>query len=205
MIGAHHDDIELGCGGTCYNYIMNGVQVFWLLCTRSEYKNISGTLQRSYEEATSETRDAMKILGVSDLIELSFEAAKLTHSYELITEIEIVIKKIKPDLIYTHWHSDIHQDHRAVSLATITAARRESSILMYQSNWFMSDQVFDGRIFSNIDSSFSKKVEAISCHKSELNKFGPGWLNFVEGRNLASGQVYGCRYAETFQLVKMAI
>jgi LmbE family N-acetylglucosaminyl deacetylase len=203
MIGAHHDDIELGCGGTCKKLVENGNSVSWLVCTKATYKNIDGDVQRTHSVAHHETMKSAEILGVNNFHQLEYEATKLSHNVDLIISIEKVINEVNPDLIFTHWTKDVHQDHRAVALSTLTASRKISSVVSYQSNWYIPDGVFDGRLFVDITNQMDAKKESILAHKSEVNKFGPEWLNFVIGRNMASGQVYGCKYAENFELIKM--
>lgn len=203
MIGAHHDDIELGCAGTCKKAVEAGNMVDWLICTNATYKNLRGEVQRTHQVALEETRKGADILGVNKIHQFDFQATKLMHEVDLIMEIEKVIATTKPDIIFTHWTKDVHQDHRAVALSTITAARKVSSVVCYQSNWYISDLPFDGRIFVDVSAQMAAKKHAILSHQSEFKKFGHDWLNFVIGRNMAAGQVYGCDFAECFELIKM--
>jgi N-acetylglucosamine malate deacetylase 1 len=62
-IGAHCDDIELGCGGTLARHVTRGDSVTCLILTRSGYRNPKGELVRADETAEAEARAASKVLG----------------------------------------------------------------------------------------------------------------------------------------------
>ncbi|MBT4121542.1 PIG-L family deacetylase, partial [bacterium] len=62
-IGAHFDDIELGCGGTVARHVSNGDNVIMLVLTDSAYYNYDGTPVRTVEVAKQEGEDAAKVLG----------------------------------------------------------------------------------------------------------------------------------------------
>ena len=67
-IGAHFDDIELGCAGTLAKHVANGDDVYAYVVTQSGFTNHKNIEVRSNEVATQEGEDAMKILGVNGLV-----------------------------------------------------------------------------------------------------------------------------------------
>ena len=68
-IGAHFDDIELGCGGTLAKHIKNGDKVYVFVATRSGFSDHRGKLVRSNEVAMKEGKNAMQKLGIKNLIQ----------------------------------------------------------------------------------------------------------------------------------------
>ena len=64
---------------------------------------------------------------------LNIDPIKLEFNRRLIKEIDEIIKDASPDVVYTHWNHDSHQDHFVVSNATIAATRRNiCSLYMYE-------------------------------------------------------------------------
>src|SRR5687767_14536521 len=101
-IGAHYDDIEIGCGGTLAKHRTHGDHVLGLVITHSKYTDYNGKLMRAQSVASREGHDAARILGYQ-LLCLNKETKTLKFGYELIEEINRVIDENKIDLIYTYW------------------------------------------------------------------------------------------------------
>jgi len=201
-IGAHFDDIELGCGGTIARHVKEGNNVIMLVLTDSAYYNYDGSLVRSQEVAKKEGENAAKILGVDNLIAIGLPTKTLQYGFELIETINKVIDDYDIDIIYTHWDKDVHQDHSAIGKATLNAGRHVKNILMYRSNWYHTSFEFRGNYYSDISGFMDIKIASVKAHKNEYKKFGQGWIEFFVNENRNAGQKIGCRYAETFEIVK---
>lgn len=200
-IGAHFDDIELGCGGTLIKHAKNGDKVHIYVLTDSEYGNYDGTLIRGKDTALKEGKAAAKIIG-GDLKMGPFKTKQVVYGVELIEYLNEVIDSNKIDLVYTHWSHDMHQDHNAIGKATINAARHVPRVLMYRSNWYTTDELFNKRFYSDISAELKKKIEAIKSHKSEYKRRGDQWIDFVVNQNRNDGTEIGVEYAESFEVVK---
>jgi LmbE family N-acetylglucosaminyl deacetylase len=204
-IGAHFDDIELGCGGTIARHVSNGDCVIMLVLTNSAYYNYDGTLIRTVEIAKQEGLDASKILNVDRLISVGLETKSLQYGFELIEIINRVIDENSIDIIYTHWDKDVHQDHSAIGKATFNAGRHINNILMYRSNWYHTSSEFRGNYYSDISDFIDIKIKSVKAHKNEYNKFGDSWIEFFVNENSNAGKKIGCNYAEVFEVVKVLI
>ena len=111
-IGAHPDDVELGCSGTIAKEIANNKKVGILDLTMGEL----GT-RGSAEIREKEAKDAAKILNVAFRENLNFKDCFFkndeVHQLKLIQ----VVRKYKPDLILCNAPDDRHFDHpRAAKL-----------------------------------------------------------------------------------------
>jgi LmbE family N-acetylglucosaminyl deacetylase len=203
-IGAHFDDIELGCGGTLIKHISQKDKVYMLVVTGSEYKDYNGKVFRTKTTALKEGKEAASIMGVavSHLMLGGFKTQRVPYSVELIEKINKIIDELKIDTIYTHWIYDVHQDHSAVGRATLNAARHVPRVLMYRSNWYATAADFRGNFFVDISDYIKIKIKAIRAHKSEYKKFGEKWINFIEHQDRNSGIEMETKYAETFEVVK---
>lgn len=205
FIGAHYDDVEIGCGGTAAKMIFEGNECYATIVTKSGYKDETGKVIRDNEVALREGMQGLKLLGFEEnnISHLNFETGKLEHNLELIHCLEAEIKKIQPDVVFTHWTHDVHQDHVATAKATLTVTRKTGSVLMYRPNWYRQDVPFLETVFVDVSDHYSAKKVAINAHESEVKKFGKDWETFIEAQDLARGMEIGAKYAESFQLVKL--
>ena len=124
-LGAHCDDIEIGCGGTLLSIINNDVNVniTWVVFTSNEKRKDEAT-----KGASLFAKNAKNI----DLKIYDFRDGFLPYNGEKLKELFEELKKcIDPDLIFTHYRHDLHQDHRIVSELTWNTFRNHF-ILEYE-------------------------------------------------------------------------
>lgn len=152
-IGAHPDDVELGCGG-----LVSKNESYILLLTEGECGG---------EGRASEALASSEILGAT-LYQWLFGDTKLVAP-EIIPVIESTIETLSPDMILTMDSLDNHQDHREVAAATLVAIRRYHGIVLSYAG--PSNPQFVPNWFEPLtDSAMEKKLQALRCHKSQLNK-----------------------------------
>ena len=200
-IGAHFDDIELGCGGTLAKHVANGDSVFAYVATKSGFTNHQNIVIRSNEIADKEGENAMKILGVK-LIKGNFDALKIEFNDDLNLDIIKIIEDKKIDLVYSHWMGDIHHDHQAVARASLHSCRHVPRQLMYRSNWYHSNLEFKGNFYVDISYFWEIKKKSIEAHQSEMERTGKKWIEFFHNEAKNAGQRIAVKYAEVFEVVK---
>lgn len=105
-IGAHPDDVELGCSGTIAKEIANNKKVGILDLTKGEL----GT-RGSAEIREKEANDAAKILNVAFRENLNFKDGFFKNDEEHQLKLIQVIRKYKPDVILCNAIDDRHIDH----------------------------------------------------------------------------------------------
>lgn len=105
-VGAHPDDVELGCGATIAKAVAEGKRVGILDLTRGEL-GTRGTAETRDEEA----KHAAKILGVSVRENLGFEDAFFVNDKAHQLEIIKIIRKYQPDIVLCNAIDDRHIDH----------------------------------------------------------------------------------------------
>jgi LmbE family N-acetylglucosaminyl deacetylase len=197
-IGAHPDDIELGCGGLLIKSARQGHNVYMYSLTRGGAGGDSK--ERSVELARSARFIKAKQLWIDN-----FEDSKLTVSSELINHIEYFIHKANPDLILTHSHGDVHHDHRAIALATLEAARFNSNVLSYE---IPLSRNFDPKVFVDISEVVNEKVELIEIFWSQQSKLylkANAIKGLAEYRALQSRLNTGIKYVEAFEVLKICL
>ena len=124
-LGAHSDDIEIGCGGTILRLIADSVRTeyYWLiLCSNPERAR----------EARRSANAFLKGVRKKTIVVESFRDGFLPYSGAPVKEcFEELKKTFSPDLIFTHFRHDLHQDHRLVSELTWNTFRNHL-ILEYE-------------------------------------------------------------------------
>ena len=116
-IGAHADDIELGCGGTIRRLLSEHreTRVHWLV--------LSGD-QRRHEEARASAQRILAQAAASSIELLSFRDGFFPAQYGEIKEaFERLKRTVDPGLIFTHYRNDLHQDHRIANELTYSTFR----------------------------------------------------------------------------------
>jgi LmbE family N-acetylglucosaminyl deacetylase len=201
-LGAHFDDIELGCGGALARHVRNGDEVFIHVLTNSGYTNYAQQVIRSPEAALGEGKRAAEILGAKELTCADYPTNNLQFGEDLVVNIRRRIDETRADLIYTHWTGDMHLDHRAVGRASITAGRHVPRMFMYRSNYYDTDAVFRGCFYVDVTDTIKIKREAVMAHESEFQRVGEKWLEFFMNQHRNDGQKIGVQFAECFELIK---
>jgi LmbE family N-acetylglucosaminyl deacetylase len=201
-IGAHFDDVELGCGGALAKHAKDGDDVYVYVATLSGFADYNNRLVRSNEIALAEARAAMKILGVRDLICGQFKALQVEFGDELNSEILRIVDERKIERVYTHWIADIHHDHRALARASLHSCRHVPRLLMYRSNWYESAENFRGNFYIDVTTTWPQKEKAIRAHASEMSRIGERWLRYFRNEAENAGQRAGVQLAEAFDVVK---
>ncbi len=125
-LGAHSDDIEIGCGGTILRIIRDyqkNVEVRWVVFS-----------SRAEREAEAD-RSAHAFLRSAKTKEVTIN--KFQDSFfpyqggEIKEYMHRLSQSAAPDIIFTHYRSDLHQDHRLISELTWNAFR-DHFILEYE-------------------------------------------------------------------------
>ena len=88
-IGAHFDDIELGCGGSLAKHTKEGDDVYAYVATLSGFSNPFSKSIRKNEIAKKEGINAMKILGIKKLYTGKFETLKVEFNDELNSTLRV--------------------------------------------------------------------------------------------------------------------
>jgi LmbE family N-acetylglucosaminyl deacetylase len=199
-IGAHPDDIELGCAGTLLKHKNEGANIYLLVLT---YGEASGDSIIRKQECLS----SANLLEANNIYFGNLIDTQISDGIETIIKIEKIISEINPDVIYTHTYKDTHQDHRNTAYATLSAGRRCRKILMYESPTTFRD--FTPQLFVDIESVFEKKLEIIKNFSSQSNKTwwstGRRAALAVEGLAYYRGFQSGVGIAEAFEVGRLVI
>ena len=211
---AHPDDETFGCGGTIAKHVKDGDKVYCISFTDgvSSRKNIKF---KDIDNRNLSKKKAEKILGFKWLANSKlFEDNKLNYKnlLDIIKIIEEAKKKIKPNIIYTHFSEDLNIDHRIVVEATLTAFRPTKKnfekIFSFEvpsatDYRYYKKKQFVPNFINDISKVWKIKKKAILAYKAELQKYpNSRSLKGIETLAKYRGLQNGLTYAEAFILVK---
>jgi LmbE family N-acetylglucosaminyl deacetylase len=187
-VGAHPDDIEIGCAGALAAHRAAGDSVTMLVLTGGQGgPGITGD-RRAEAEAAARTLDCLLVWG--RLIDCSVQPDPAT-----IAAIENVINSVEADVVYVHAPDDSHQDHRAAATATLSAARHSSRVLHYAGR---STVRFQPTVFVDISAYLDRKLAALHGHRSQVDGSPMVESEVVAASARHLGAQARVRYAEAF-------
>jgi len=197
-LGAHPDDIEIGCGGTLMRYADLGSEVYLYIATKGEKGG--DPMVRAREAERSADR-----MGANDVIWGGFIDCEIPWGLLLIQNIEKAVKRFDPDMVFVHYSNDTHQDHRGVAMAAQSAARRVPDFLFYESP---TTQEFIPTVYCDIQPTITKKVELLECHFSQVartNIEGLPIMDIARSSAMRRGMEIHKRYAEGFKTTRFLL
>jgi N-acetylglucosamine malate deacetylase 1 len=200
-IGAHFDDVELGCGGSLLAWSDQGCDLTIFVAARSGYSDPLGNVIRSDRIARDEGLQAAQLLGAR-IIEGDFPHFEVDFTEALTGMLLRAKSEVQPDLVLTHWSGDVHHDHRSLGLATLHCFRHTPRVLLYRSNWYDGTSSFNARFFVDISGTLERKLQLVSCFVSENDRTTGRWMKYVKAQAVMHGLRAGVAYAEAFQVVR---
>ncbi|NUR63482.1 MAG: PIG-L family deacetylase [Catenulispora sp.] len=193
-VGAHPDDVELGCGAALLAHRARGDRVGLLVLTGGE-RGPQGQSSR-----ISEQEIAASILG-ADLVWGGFEDGAVPEGRAAVAVVEQAIRAVGADVVYTHSPRDSHQDHRSAAAATLAAGRHVRRILMYETP---SSIGFAPTVFVDAAGHLPGKLKALRAHVSQVSKNDLVDLEAVEAQARFRGFQARLLHAEGFETERFA-
>jgi LmbE family N-acetylglucosaminyl deacetylase len=199
-LGAHSDDIEIGVGATLLSLIARGVRLDVHWCV------LSGARERQREAEAS----AADFLGQAVSAKVEVLGFRDSFFPEQAVAIKSWFEKLKqranPDLVFTHYRDDAHQDHRQVSRLTWNTFR-DHCILEYEIPKWDGDLGQPNCYMPVSASALQRKIDLLMLHfGSQRSK---QWFDDETFRGLARLRGMECRaperYAEAFFGRKLAL
>lgn len=221
-IGAHPDDVELGCGGTLAKLINDGKTVAIVDLTQGELGTRGTNLTRAEESA-----NASKILGISARENLKLKDGFLNNTEEYQMEVVKMIRKYQPEIVLANAIDDRHPDHakaaKLVSDACFLAGlvKIETSLDGETQKPWRPKQIFNYIQWKNVTPDFvidisdfmEKKIEACLAYKTQFydpNSKEPmtpiatkDFLESLTYRAQDLGRLSGVSFAEGFTTEKL--
>jgi LmbE family N-acetylglucosaminyl deacetylase len=199
-LGAHCDDIEIGCGGSILKLLeqYRRASVYWVVFSSDE---------RRAEEARKSANMFLERAESKTVV-----IKKFTNSFFPYVGMDIKIyferlkQDISPDLVLTHYQKDLHQDHRVISELTWNSFRNHL-VLEYEIPKYDGD-LGSPNSFVHLDKSTAQKKVSLIM-ESFLSQRDKPW--FDEETFMAILRIRGVesnspeRYAEAFYSRKLVL
>src|SRR5262245_55496934 len=197
-LGAHSDDLEIGCGGTILRLLQTykNCDVTWIVFSAKDHRR---------REAVASAKRCLSGAKTSTIITKAFKESFFPYRGERIKSFfEMIKAQIVPDIVFTHYRHDLHQDHRAINEFTWNTFR-DHLILEYEIPKYDGDLGVPN-LFVHLDEKTSRTKTRIlmECFKSQQ---GRQW--FTEDTFLSLLRIRGVesnaqeKYAEAYYCRKI--
>ena len=206
-LSPHADDVEIAMGGTIAKYADEGHNVIIITAILPK-ENADGKIDDFMSKnRIKEQQNSAKILGAKvDILDLDPYDFSFNRKY--IKMFDEKINKYKPDLIFSCWEHDTHQDHKSLSDILFAVTRKNNiSINMYEVMLpgGLNTYSFNPQYFINISKYIDVKIASIKSYKSVFEKKHNNYSIYFDsilGRAKFRGGVIGVDYAEAFVVAK---
>lgn len=195
FLGAHPDDIEIGCGALIHHI----AQKTELLCVTLSDNQKNPDLQNVKNEHIK----SMKVLGVPEekVVFGKFTTRVFQQSRQEILEYFLKLRKdFKPDLIFTHSKQDVHQDHNTMTDEALRAFR---GITVLGFDVVRSSYGFFPHFLVEVtEEDVHKKIEALAQYETYKDRyyFNPELTRSIMVRHGALAEV---SFAEGFDILRI--
>lgn len=217
-IGAHPDDVELGCSGTLIKEVKRGKKAGVIDLTQGEL-GTRGTIEMRFSEA----REAAKIMGVAIRENLKmrdgFFQNDEAHQLQLIK----ALRKYQPEIVIGNILEDRHPDHGRAGqliydacflsgLKQVTTIDEEGKP---QERWrpkqllhYLQDRFYEPDIIVDISEVWEQRLQSIKAYKTQFHNpyssdeatyiSSPEFLESIIARARLLGKRIGVQFAEGF-------
>ena len=198
FVGAHPDDVELGCLGAMFHHIKNNDSIHYLLAS-------DGYVKLNGENRLDEHKKVVDLFDKINVIKLHLPDTRLyniENREQIRKELEALRDAAGIDLVYCHWMNDIHQDHQTLAEECVRVFR-DITLLQYEITY--SCPGFNGNYFIDLsEEDLEKKIKILSMFESQ-NKERYFHEDHLRSIMHWHGYQAGLSYAEAFDVWKIIV
>ena len=195
LLGAHPDDIELGCGALLHHIVKETEVLCVTLSDNQKNPDLKNVKEEHYV--------SMAILGVPEekIIFGPFTTRVFPDSRQEILEYFLKLRTdFQPDLIFVHSGQDIHQDHNTMTNEALRAFR---GITVLGFDVVRSSYDFFPHFLVEVtEEDVNKKIEALSQYETYRDRY---YFNSELTRSITMrhGALAECPFAEGFDILRI--
>ena len=172
VLSPHADDVEIAMGGTIAKYVDEGHNIT-IITAILPRENIDGdTDEFMNKNRRKEQEKSANILG-ANLEILDLDPYDFAFNRKYIKLFDKKIKSYKPDMIFSCWEHDTHQDHKNLAKILFTVTRKNNiSLNMYEAMLpgGINTYSFNPQYFVNISKYIDLKIKALKAYESVFVK-----------------------------------
>jgi LmbE family N-acetylglucosaminyl deacetylase len=213
VIAPHMDDEVLGMGATISKHVHSGHEVYVCFIAHRVYKRKYD--KKRNQKEVKDALDAQKVLGYKESEFFNLNDERLDAAIQdILIPLEKYVEKVKPEIVYSNFYGDNHQDHRAVFQAVRIAIRPSAGVT--PTKWFLyetpssteqSPPIIEGTFMPNyyvdVEGFLETKLKAYNCYETEKrelpNSRAPEALKALAVKR---GVEAGLKCAEAFMLMR---
>lgn len=217
-IGAHPDDVELGCSGILIKEVKRGKKVGIIDLTQGEL-GTRGTVETRYKEAA----DAAKIIGVQVRENLKMRDGFFVNDEKHQMQLIAALRKYKPEIVIGNILEDRHPDHGkagnliydACFLSGLTQVKTKDGHGAEQEKWrpkyllhYLQDRFYEPDIIIDVTDVWEQRMETIKAYKTQFHNIesnepqtyisSPAFMEALVSRARLLGKRIGVQFAEGF-------
>ncbi len=216
-IGAHAADVEFSAGATLLKHARQGWQAHLVHLTLGEKGSASLSPDEYAAQKRTEALAAAEALQASAHI-LPFRDAELTVTDEVAREIALLLRRLRPEVVITHWRESIHADHTAAHQLTHRALfmaqnphfdleglpRMPWARLYYAENW-EDPGGFRPYVYVDVSDVFDDWARAFACYAIGRGEGGYPYWDRYQAQTRIRGIEVGVRHAQAFAVDESAL
>jgi LmbE family N-acetylglucosaminyl deacetylase len=216
---AHPDDLEFPSGGTVSKFVKEGKRIILIQVTSGDRGTQDRSLTPEVLAATreDEEREAVRRLGIDEVVFLREPDGSVVASLDLREKITRMIRTYRPDVLVTHdpfRPYALHPDHRAVGTAAHDAVYPTARDHLYFPDhlasglephktaeiWYFGTDSPD--IYVDITDTFDDKINALKAHKTQVGE-ATELADRLRGFSTEIAKDQPFELAEAYKVIKM--
>ena len=217
-IGAHPDDVELGCSGILIKEVKRGKKVGIVDLTQGEL-GTRGTIETRYQEAA----DAAMIMGIHVRENLKMRDGFFVNDEAHQMQLIAALRKYKPEIVIGNILEDRHPDHGkagsliydACFLSGLKQVKTYDENNVEQEKWrpkyllhYLQDRFYEPDVIVDVSDVWEQRMETIKAYKTQFHSTestepqtyisSPEFLEALVSRARLLGKRIGVQFAEGF-------
>lgn len=211
-IGGHIGDAELTAGGVMAANAVEGGKNYTLALTAGERGNPPHLTVAEYRVQKINEAKAFAEMVNGEAFVLDYMDGELPNNEEVRYQVASIIRKVKPDVILTHWHSTMHKDHNnthlivpdAQFLASVVESekiegKRHYAPVYFSENW-EDDLDFRPAFYVDITKGYELWCEALKTQWFVMNSKDFKYYDYYTSLARCRGCLNKTMYAEAFAM-----
>ena len=211
-IGGHIGDAELTAGGVMAANAVDGGKNYTLALTAGERGNPPHLSVQEYRKQKIAEASAFAKMVNGESFVLEYADGELPNNEEVRYQVANIIRKVKPDVILTHWHSSMHKDHNNTHLIVpdaqflasvvecdkIEGARHYAPVYFCE-NW-EDDMDFRPSFYVDFTKGYDLWCEALKTQWFVMNSKDFKYYDYYTSLARCRGALNKTMYAEAFAM-----
>ena len=211
-IGGHIGDAELTAGGVMAANAVDGGKNYTLALTAGERGNPPHLSVQEYRKQKVAEAKAFAEMVNGESFVLEYADGELPNNEEVRYQVANIIRKVKPDVILTHWHSTMHKDHNNTHLIVpdaqflasvvecdkIEGARHYAPVYFCE-NW-EDDMDFRPSFYVDFTKGYDLWCEALKTQWFVMNSKDFKYYDYYTSLARCRGALNRTMYAEAFAM-----